>query len=297
MTSPTYFLSYSRLDEGPALRFAAGLRAAGLSIWVDQWDIRPSQHWDRAIEQAVRACAGLLVLLSPNSTASENVADEISFALENGKKVIPILLERCAVPLRVTRMQLIDATSDLDRAVRSCVDEINGASDRTRPEPAVARPPQVDAAAAARVEARLRPWVGPMAGVLVSRAASSARSEAELHAAVARHITEPRARARFEALSGTPPPTGLASEASEASQAAADAGGVGGQDVERLASLLVAYLGPMAPAVTRRESRRASSALDLATRLSELIADPTDRARFLRQSADAGGGRGGETRA
>ena len=45
----TYFLSYARADERTALRFADDLIAGGVSVWVDQYDIRPSQHWGRAV--------------------------------------------------------------------------------------------------------------------------------------------------------------------------------------------------------------------------------------------------------
>src|SRR4051812_48088091 len=91
----TYFLSYSRSDQEFALRLATYVRAQGISLWVDQLDIRPSEHWDRAIERAVSKCRGIVVVLSPRSVASDNVADEISFAIDGGKSVLPVMIERC----------------------------------------------------------------------------------------------------------------------------------------------------------------------------------------------------------
>ena len=81
--SDSYFLSYSRADAKLALRFATDLRERGIAMWVDQLDIRPSEHWDRAIERAVHECRGLVVILSPRSVESDNVADEISFAIDH----------------------------------------------------------------------------------------------------------------------------------------------------------------------------------------------------------------------
>src|SRR6478672_736975 len=121
----SYFLSYSRDDESIAMRFAHDLRERGIAMWVDQLDIRPSERWDRAIERAVRDCRGLVVILSPRSVASDNVADEISFAIDHGKSVLPVMIERCALPLRITRMQVIDATGDYDRALQLCVDAVS----------------------------------------------------------------------------------------------------------------------------------------------------------------------------
>src|SRR3954447_7157255 len=120
----SYFLSYSRADERFALRLGKDLRAHGVAVWVDQLDIRPSEHWDRAIERAVSASRGLVVILSPRSVASDNVADEISFAIDSGKSVLPIMIERCTLPLRITRMQVINATASYDKALEQCVCEL-----------------------------------------------------------------------------------------------------------------------------------------------------------------------------
>jgi TIR domain len=37
------FLSYARADNEFALKLAQDLRAAGVSLWVDQFDIEPGQ--------------------------------------------------------------------------------------------------------------------------------------------------------------------------------------------------------------------------------------------------------------
>lgn len=39
-----YFLSYARADGQFALRLAEDLRAAGVDVWVDQFDNLPSQR-------------------------------------------------------------------------------------------------------------------------------------------------------------------------------------------------------------------------------------------------------------
>lgn len=52
-----------------------------------------------------------MVILTPDSTASENVKDEIGFAIDNGKRTLPILLENAIVPLRLRRFQYVDFTT------------------------------------------------------------------------------------------------------------------------------------------------------------------------------------------
>src|ERR1700716_1636767 len=112
-----YFISYARMDQAVALRFAQDLKAAGVDVWVDQLDIPIGQNWDRSVEAAVRDCKGFVVILSPRSAASENVADEVACALEGNKHIIPILYEKCTIPMRLARLQFIDATSDYDGAL------------------------------------------------------------------------------------------------------------------------------------------------------------------------------------
>ncbi|PQJ15006.1 TIR domain-containing protein [Aureicoccus marinus] len=108
MTSETLFFSYSRDDSEFVLRLANQLRGAGASIWLDQLDIAPGNHWDSTIEEALQASGYLLVVLSKTSVESNNVMDEVSFAMEEDKKVIPLLVEDCEIPFRLRRLQQAD---------------------------------------------------------------------------------------------------------------------------------------------------------------------------------------------
>jgi len=167
----SYFLSYSRGDQEFALRLAAFVRARGVSLWVDQLDIRPSEHWDRAIERAVSSCRGIVVVLSPRSVVSDNVADEISFAIDAGKSVLPVMIERCSLPLRIARMQVIDATTNDDKALEACVAELR----RTKapafaPAPsAQSDPDRIRGADVELVAQILVRYLGPIATVLARR--------------------------------------------------------------------------------------------------------------------------------
>jgi hypothetical protein len=43
--------------------------------------------------------------------------DEVSYALESGKKIIPVLLEDCLPPFRLRRLQRIDFTKDYNNGL------------------------------------------------------------------------------------------------------------------------------------------------------------------------------------
>jgi TIR domain len=107
-----YFFSYAREDSAFVLRLAKELREVGINLWLDQLDIVGGQRWDRAVEEALKACQGMIAVLSPDALASNNVMDEVSYALEERKIVIPILLRPCTIPFRLRRVQYIDFTAD-----------------------------------------------------------------------------------------------------------------------------------------------------------------------------------------
>jgi hypothetical protein len=272
----TYFLSYARADAQVALRFADDLIAAGVSLWVDQYDIRPSQHWDRAVEAAVRASAGLVVMLSPRSAASANVADEVAVAIESGKQVIPIMIETCTVPLRMTRMQFVDATSNYDDALRRCLVAIGqGAPPRAMPEPSelkVAAPaaPVLPPEVIRTAEARLTHILGPIASVTVRAAAAKATTEADLYQRLADSLPDGPERESFKAWAPQP-----------AAATRAPAAAIPAEAVRTITQALARQLGPIAAHLVSREVQTAASPQDLAERLAQRIEAPKDRAAFL----------------
>jgi hypothetical protein len=116
MTSdtPTIFFSYGRADAEFVLKLANDLRSEGISLWIDQLDIPAGERWDIAVGNALKASPSLLLVLSPASVASQNVMDEVAFALESNKKIVPVLHRRCDIPFRIRRLQYIDFTATYD---------------------------------------------------------------------------------------------------------------------------------------------------------------------------------------
>ena len=267
----SFFLSYSRSDERVALRLAKDLRERGIAMWVDQLDIRPSEHWDRAIEQAVASCRGIVVILSPRSIASDNVMDEISYAIDSGKSVLPVMIEKCTLPLRLTRKQVIDAAGNYDRALQQCHDEL---ARRSQPEATghASEPPRIDSAEVAKAKQQLAKILGPIAGRIVDKAAARAKSTAELYGIVGHHIDDPSERTRFVAL------------ASARSTEPAQPHSVDAASIECLTRLLARYIGPIAEIVVKRESDGAIDEEQLCKRLADRIPDERQKAEFLREA-------------
>ncbi len=122
MPSSKTFISYSRADDAIARRISDGLRSANVQVWRDEDDILPGQRWDRAVESAIDECSDFVVLLSAHSAVSEIVLDEVNHALERKKRVLPVVLEPCKVPMRLKRLEFVLFDADYEGSLRRLLD-------------------------------------------------------------------------------------------------------------------------------------------------------------------------------
>jgi len=121
MNEGMIFFSHSRDNAEFVLDLAQRLRTAGANVWLDQLDIKPGTRWDSSIEKALMSSNTLIVVLSKASVQSNNVMDEVSYALEEGKRVVPLLLEECEIPFRLRRLQYADFTRNHEVGFQSLV--------------------------------------------------------------------------------------------------------------------------------------------------------------------------------
>lgn len=119
MQNQKFFFSYSRHDTDLVKKLADDLKKAGANVWLDQQDIPVGENWDTAIQHALNEASGVLLVLSSTSVQSQNVLDEASFALDQGKRIIPLLIEPCEVPFRFARKQYIDFMTDYSLGLQS----------------------------------------------------------------------------------------------------------------------------------------------------------------------------------
>lgn len=119
------FLSYARKDSDYVYTLAKELRRIGLDIWIDQ-DIDPGANWDNSIEEALGHCEKMLLIVSPDSMRSDNVQDEWSYFLEEGKAVFPFIYKDCEMSFRLRRRQYISGTGDLLNDVARIIDVLAG---------------------------------------------------------------------------------------------------------------------------------------------------------------------------
>lgn len=100
---PSVFLSHSSKDKFFAQKIAETLRLYGVTVWIDEAEIKIGDSLIDKISKAIDAVDYIAVLLSHNSVNSPWVQKELQIAMtkEIGEKtviVLPILIEQCPIP-------------------------------------------------------------------------------------------------------------------------------------------------------------------------------------------------------
>jgi len=116
MSKKKVFISYTHDDDTWAKAFADALAKQGLSLWFDQWDIKPGEKISEAIDRALRDSESVVFLLHPESVDSPNLFFELGAAVAMRKKIIPIIsadFERSKIPIPLLQMRyLVRGTPD-----------------------------------------------------------------------------------------------------------------------------------------------------------------------------------------
>jgi adenylate cyclase len=87
------FISYSREDQDRVRELASRLRAAGVSVWIDQGGIDGATLWGEEIVNALDQAKVLLLAVSSAAARSHNVAKEVVLVSERKGHILPVDLE------------------------------------------------------------------------------------------------------------------------------------------------------------------------------------------------------------
>lgn len=111
------FLCHASQDKPVVRELYQRLLAEGwIDPWLDEEKLLPGQDWDMEIEKAVRESDVVIICLSENSINKRGyVQKELNFALnialeipEGMVYIIPLRLDACAVPTKLTKWQWED---------------------------------------------------------------------------------------------------------------------------------------------------------------------------------------------
>jgi hypothetical protein len=126
------FISYSKQNIDFARWLRRHLEAQGFPAWMDETALVPSERWWRRIEENIRLCKAFIVIMSPDSQASDWVERELLLAERLRKPIFPVLLD--GEPWsRLANIQYVPMTDGVRSAVPP--DLINALARHITPRP------------------------------------------------------------------------------------------------------------------------------------------------------------------
>lgn len=127
---PTLFLSHSSKDKFFVRKLAEKLKEQGVNVWIDEAEIKIGDSLLEKITEGVKNSDYLVIVLSHNSVESNWVQKELQMAMSRellGSKIIlPILIEKCEIPLFLKDKLYADFTDskNFDKAFMKLLDAI-----------------------------------------------------------------------------------------------------------------------------------------------------------------------------
>jgi hypothetical protein len=207
------FVCFSSKDEAVALDVVQFLEAEGLKCWISARDVAPGHNYQETIVHALEAARGIVFLFSESSARSGEIKKELSIGGSIDLPLFPLRLAPIspsgALRYELATRQWIDLFPDRKKALRKLAETIRKFLDAGAETPAVPSPADsgsraervpILVPASAELEAirgLLARHIGPIAKVLVQKAAAEARTPDDLVERLALHLSAPSDRATF----------------------------------------------------------------------------------------------------
>lgn len=125
------FISYSTNDSDFVEQLSMELVKHRVNVWLDKWEMKPGDSLIDKIQEGIAEASFLLVVLSNNSLDSEWCKRELKSAImreldEKKVIVIPILVEKCDIPLFLKDKLYADFTKKFDDGMSSLLRSLAG---------------------------------------------------------------------------------------------------------------------------------------------------------------------------
>lgn len=217
------FVSYSQPDRDCAFELTRHLEANGFSVWIAPRDVSPAAEWAAEIIDAISTARTMVLVFSASSNSSAQVRREVERAVHRDVRILPFRIED-VLPSRsleyfLSSHQWLDGFPPprephyerlcaclhhwlTDSPVQHLVPPGTAAATDPalaagRSHGAVIHGMRFSAEQLRELEMRLARIMGPIAGLLVERAAAAAESFTELERRLAAELDSPEDQRRF----------------------------------------------------------------------------------------------------
>ncbi len=123
------FISYSHSDRDFVEELATQLVVHKVNVWLDRWEMHVGESLIDRIQSAITDASALLVILSPDSVASEWCKKELNSGLireleERRIVVLPVLAIDCNIPIFLREKLYADFRTDFDDGLTTILEAI-----------------------------------------------------------------------------------------------------------------------------------------------------------------------------
>lgn len=216
------FISYSQPDRECAYEMTHHLETTGFTVWIAPRDVSPAAEWAAEIIEAISAARVMVLVFSQSSNSSPQVRREVERAVHKDLRILPFRIED-VLPSRsleyfLSSQHWLDGFpapraphyERLTRCLRQWLAHAPAQPDRlepaaatspplaaTRPDEATRHGKGVSTEELRQLQTRLARFLGPIAPILVDRAAATATDFAELERRLAAELDSPEDQRRF----------------------------------------------------------------------------------------------------
>ncbi|MFM6158541.1 MAG: TIR domain-containing protein, partial [Sphaerospermopsis kisseleviana] len=107
------FLSYPEAERELMDKIAIALMRDSFTVWINKTDIQTGTDLQAATNRGIEEADNIVLLISPDSLASAECQQQLTYALSLNKRIIPILikpLDQNQIPQALRNIQFIDFT-------------------------------------------------------------------------------------------------------------------------------------------------------------------------------------------
>jgi len=210
------FVCFASEDESEARRIVQFLEGDGLRCWISARDVLPGDNYQEAIVRALEKAKAVVFLLSASSNKSREIQKELALADSFDKRVFPVRLSAIdpadALRYELATSQWVDFFANHDEGLRTLSITIRKVLADSESDGNIA---ESESAAAHAPAARLQPIVaqgsaqfeairvllarhiGPVARIVIQKAAIEAGTRDCFCEKLAAHVHQPSDREEF----------------------------------------------------------------------------------------------------
>ena len=117
------FISHARSDKEWAKNLVDQLKSQGLQAWLDEYELHPGEPWEEQIKNALIESDAFVAILSEGAPRS-NVLVELGMALGQGKRVIPVIIDKHSDTSVIDDLSCIQAirTEQVEQAAKEIIE-------------------------------------------------------------------------------------------------------------------------------------------------------------------------------